>query len=95
MNLHGPQTEEARAEALTLMGVQENLVTPRNGEPVIAATQDFITACFLLSRRDRFYTRNQMAQICAGMGDAAQHIDLPPPIIVRVWRSGARKDRVA
>jgi DNA-directed RNA polymerase beta' subunit len=33
------QTEEARAEALILMGNKSNLVTPRNGELMIAATQ--------------------------------------------------------
>ena len=32
MNLHLPQTEEAKAEALTLMGVKNNLITPRNGK---------------------------------------------------------------
>jgi DNA-directed RNA polymerase III subunit RPC1 len=46
MNLHVPQTEEARAEALTLMATKHNLITPRNGEPVIAAIQDFITGFF-------------------------------------------------
>ncbi len=51
MNLHVPQTEEARAEAMVLMGVTENLITPRNGEPLIAATQDFLTASFLLTRK--------------------------------------------
>src|SRR5689334_12872507 len=35
MNLHLPQTEEARSEAIQLMGVKYNLVTPRNGMPVI------------------------------------------------------------
>ena len=39
MNLHVPQTEEARAEALHLMGVMDNLCTPKNGEILIAATQ--------------------------------------------------------
>lgn len=39
MNLHLPQTEEARAEALILMGNKYNLVTPRNGELLIAAIQ--------------------------------------------------------
>ena len=39
MNLHLPQTEEARAEARHLLGVHNNLVTPRNGEVVVAATQ--------------------------------------------------------
>jgi hypothetical protein len=33
------QTEEARAEAITLMGSVANLSTPKNGEVLIAATQ--------------------------------------------------------
>jgi hypothetical protein len=33
------QTEEARAEAITLMGSVANLSTPKNGEILIAATQ--------------------------------------------------------
>ncbi|WFD31819.1 DNA-directed RNA polymerase [Malassezia sp. CBS 17886] len=88
MNMHVPQTEEARTEALTLMSVKHNLVTPRNGEPIIAAIQDFITASFLLSRRDRFFTRAQFAQICSYFGDAALHIDIPPPALwkpQRLW----------
>jgi hypothetical protein len=36
---HPPQTEEARAEALQLMGSTANLATPKNGEIMIAATQ--------------------------------------------------------
>lgn len=51
MNLHVPQTEEARTEALNLMGVKYNLITPKSGEPIIAATQDFITASYLISKR--------------------------------------------
>ncbi len=88
MNMHVPQTEEARTEATVLMGVKHNLVTPRNGEPIIAAIQDFITASFLVSNRDRFFDRKQFAQICATFGDATIHIDLPPPAImkpVRLW----------
>ncbi|KAK8138829.1 DNA-directed RNA polymerase III largest subunit [Apiospora sp. TS-2023a] len=57
MNLHVPQTEEARAEAINLMGVKNNLATPKNGEPVIAATQDFITAAYILSGKDMFFDR--------------------------------------
>ena len=83
-----PQTEEARTEALELMNVKRNLVTPRNGEPVIAAIQDFITASFLLSRRDRFFDRRQFTQICSYFADADLHIEIPPPTIwkpVRLW----------
>lgn len=83
MNLHVPQTEEARTEALTLMSINENLVTPRNGEPVIAAIQDFITASFLLSRKDTFFTRAQFTQICCYLADATLQITLPPPTILK------------
>ncbi|KII96076.1 hypothetical protein PLICRDRAFT_130272 [Plicaturopsis crispa FD-325 SS-3] len=88
MNLHVPQTEEARTEALELMSVKHNLVTPRNGEPVIAAIQDFITASFLLSRKDQFFDRRQFTQICCYLADANLQIDIPPPTIwkpVRLW----------
>ncbi|TEB29579.1 DNA-directed RNA polymerase III largest subunit [Coprinellus micaceus] len=83
MNLHVPQTEEARTEALELMSVKQNLVTPRNGEPVIAAIQDFITASFLLSRKDSFFDRRQFTQICCYMSDATMQIDIPPPTIIK------------
>ena len=39
MNVHVPQTVEARTEAAMLMGVTHNLCTPKNGEILIAATQ--------------------------------------------------------
>ncbi|KAJ3099768.1 hypothetical protein HK100_004836 [Physocladia obscura] len=83
MNLHVPQTEEARAEAQELMGVKNNLVTPRNGDPLIAATQDFITASFLQSRRDVFYDRTQFCQIVNYMFDSLVNIELPPPTILK------------
>jgi DNA-directed RNA polymerase III subunit RPC1 len=82
MNLHVPQTEEARAEAINLMGVKHNLATPKNGEPIIAATQDFITAAFLLSSKDRFFDRKTFTYICMHMMDGKTHIDLPPPAII-------------
>ncbi|KAL7268353.1 DNA-directed RNA polymerase III subunit C1 (rpo31) [Rhizina undulata] len=83
MNLHVPQTEEARTEAIELMGVKNNLCTPRNGEPVIAAIQDFITAAYLLSSKDRFYDRKTFANICMFMVDGNKQIDLPPPTILK------------
>jgi DNA-directed RNA polymerase III subunit RPC1 len=83
MNLHVPQTEEARTEANQLMGVENNLVTPKNGEPIIAAIQDFITAAYLLSSKDRFYDRKSFAQTCMFMVDGNAHIDIPPPAIIK------------
>jgi DNA-directed RNA polymerase III subunit RPC1 len=81
MNLHLPQTEEARAEAIDLMGIKHNLVTPRNGQPLIAATQDFITTAFLLSNRDVFLDRAEFCRIITYMTDGLLPISLPPPSI--------------
>jgi len=86
MNLHVPQTEEARTEAIELMGVKNNLCTPRNGEPIIAAIQDFITASYLLSSKDRFYNRKTFANICMFMVDGNMQIDLPPPAVLKPQR---------
>ncbi|XP_033120133.1 DNA-directed RNA polymerase III subunit RPC1-like [Anneissia japonica] len=91
MNLHLPQTEEAKAEALTLMGVKSNLVTPRNGEPLIAAIQDFITGAYLLTQKDTFFDRTKACQLAASIlsqADKDLRIELPPPAIikpVRLW----------
>jgi DNA-directed RNA polymerase III subunit RPC1 len=38
MNIHFPQSEEAKAEARILMDVKQNLLVPKSGDPLIAAT---------------------------------------------------------
>ncbi|KAL8925127.1 MAG: hypothetical protein Q9208_003632 [Pyrenodesmia sp. 3 TL-2023] len=83
MNLHVPQSEEARAEALELMGVKHNLCTPKNGEPIISAIQDFITAAYLLSSKNVFYDRKSFTNICMYMVDGNMKLDLPPPTVLK------------
>lgn len=83
MNLHVPQTEEARTEATLLMGVKHNIVTPKNGEPIISAIQDFITASFLLSSLEEFYDRKTFVTLCCGMLEPETKFDLPPPSIIK------------
>ncbi|WVZ04486.1 hypothetical protein V8G54_025292 [Vigna mungo] len=83
MNLHVPQTEEARTEAILLMGVQNNLCTPKNGEILVASTQDFLTSSFLITRKDMFYDRSVFTNICSYLGDGLDPIDLPTPAIVK------------
>uniref|UniRef100_A0A8C5QXP4 DNA-directed RNA polymerase subunit n=1 Tax=Leptobrachium leishanense TaxID=445787 RepID=A0A8C5QXP4_9ANUR len=91
MNLHLPQTEEAKAEAYVLMGTKANLVTPRNGEPLIAAIQDFLTAAYLLTLKDTFFDRAKTCQIIASIlvgKDEKIKVRLPPPAIrkpVTLW----------
>uniref|UniRef100_A0A0E0DFL6 DNA-directed RNA polymerase subunit n=1 Tax=Oryza meridionalis TaxID=40149 RepID=A0A0E0DFL6_9ORYZ len=83
MNLHVPQTEEARTEALMLMGVQNNLCTPKNGEILVASTQDFLTSSFLVTRKDNFYDRSSFTLLCSYLGDAMENIDLPTPALIK------------
>ncbi len=50
MNLHIPQTEEARAEAEILMMVQTQLISPRYGLSIIGCTQDAVSGNYLLTK---------------------------------------------
>ncbi len=59
MNLHVPQSEEARAEAKILMRVQEHILSPRFGGPVIGGIQDFISAAYVLTRKESVFTKGQ------------------------------------
>ncbi len=54
MNLHIPQTEEARAEAEILMEVQTQIITPKNGLNVIGCGDDAVTGNYLLTRYLKF-----------------------------------------
>lgn len=88
MNMHLPQTEEARAEASLLMGVHNNLTTPRNGEPIVAASQDFLSASYMLTQNDRFFTFEKFCTLVAYFGDAEEHIDIPLPAVlkpIKLW----------
>lgn len=83
MNMHVPQTEEARTEALLLMAVQNNLCTPKNGEILVASTQDFLTSSFLITRKDTFYDRATFSLMCSHMGDGMDFVDLPTPALIK------------
>eukprot|EP01022_Parablepharisma_sp_SALTPOND_P032065 TRINITY_DN826_c0_g1_i2.p1 TRINITY_DN826_c0_g1~~TRINITY_DN826_c0_g1_i2.p1 ORF type:complete len:1204 (+),score=111.45 TRINITY_DN826_c0_g1_i2:2266-5877(+) len=83
MNLHVPQTEEALAEAATLMAVKPNIISPRSGDPIIGATQDFLTAAYLLTQREVFLDRAEFCRVCGYIGDAEEWIELPHPTIVK------------
>ncbi|MGQ9583023.1 MAG: DNA-directed RNA polymerase subunit A' [Thermoplasmatota archaeon] len=59
MNLHALQSEEARAEARILMRVQEHILSPRFGGPVIGAIHDHITGSFMLTHREQRFTKDE------------------------------------
>ncbi len=49
MNIHSPQTEEARAEAKTLLDVKKNLISPKNNTNLLGCDADALTGGYLLS----------------------------------------------
>ena len=76
MNLHVLQSEEARAEAQILMKVQEHILSPRFGGPVIGAIHDHITGTFLLTHKNPRFTRSETLFMLARV----KHRPLPEPI---------------
>jgi DNA-directed RNA polymerase subunit A' len=76
MNLHVLQSEEARVEAKVLMRVQEHIISPRFGGPVIGAIHDYVTGCFLLTHKDTKFTRDQVIRILS----RHDYDNLPPSI---------------
>lgn len=48
MNIHSPQTEEARAEAKILLDVKANLISPKNNTNMIGNIADAVTGNYLL-----------------------------------------------
>src|SRR5881296_4607137 len=65
MNLHVPQGEEARTEARLLMQVQDQILSPRYGGPIIAAIRDSLTAAFLLTQKSTMLNRQDVSKLIA------------------------------
>ena len=63
MNLHVPQSEEARSEAVLLMRVQDQLISPRFGGPIIGGLRDFITGAYLMTKDDTVLTNQEFANL--------------------------------
>lgn len=63
MNMHIFQTDESRAEAKSLMRVQEHILSPRFGGPIIGAIHDHISGGYLLTREGSTFTEEQAFQI--------------------------------
>lgn len=63
MNMHVFQTPEARAEANDIMKVQEHILSPRYGGPIIGAIHDHITGAYLLTHKDTVFEEDKAFQI--------------------------------
>ena len=63
MNMHVFQTEESRAEAKSLMRVQEHILSPRFGGPIIGGIHDHISGAYLLTRKSAIFNEDQVFQV--------------------------------
>lgn len=77
MNLHVLQSDEARAEARILMQVQENILSPRYGGPIIGAIHDHITGAYFLTHNNPRFDKFQAMNILFKLGD----IEVPKPFV--------------
>jgi DNA-directed RNA polymerase subunit A' len=77
MNLHVPQSEEAQAEARLLMLVQDQILSPRYGGPIIGAIRDFLSSSFILTS-DKTLLPKEV--VCNLLTAAEYEGDLPEPI---------------
>jgi DNA-directed RNA polymerase subunit A' len=79
MNLHVPQTEEARAEAAILVAVEENILSPRFGGPIIGGIHDHVSGIFLLTNQTRWFTRSELLYLLKNIDVTS----LPEPGLVQ------------
>ena len=80
MNLHVPQGEEARTEARLLMQVQDQILSPRYGGPIIGAIRDSLTSAFLLTQKSTMLDRQDVSKLLAASGHEGV---IPEPTVTK------------
>ena len=75
MNLHLLQTHESRADALELMSVAKNIITPQANRPVMSIVQDSLLSCFMLTSPGVTLDKSEMCNIIMWVEGA----ELPEP----------------
>jgi len=76
MNLHVPQTYEARAEAEELMLVSKNIISPRHGSALVKPDEDHITGAYLLTRKETQLDKEEATRLLGEVGI----YELPKPL---------------
>ncbi|MEM4593992.1 MAG: DNA-directed RNA polymerase subunit A', partial [Zestosphaera sp.] len=79
MNLHVPQTPEAQAEARMLLLVQDHILSPRYGGPIIGGIQDYISGGYLLSSKATYLTKDRVSDLLASINYEGE---IPEPAIL-------------
>lgn len=89
MNMHFPQNELARAEALSIADTDHQYLSATAGNPLRGLIQDHISMSVWLTNRDMFFDRAEYMQLLyAGMRPEANHcahgrINTLPPAVIK------------
>ena len=81
MNIHAPQSYEARAEIENLLMVPFQVISPKNSGPVIGIIQDALLGSSKLTKKNTFITREFFMQICMQIDDFDGNV--PEPAIMK------------
>ncbi|XP_042377579.1 DNA-directed RNA polymerase I subunit 1-like [Zingiber officinale] len=63
MNVHLPQDEISRSEALNIANANKQYIVPTSGSPIRGLIQDHIVSAVLLTKLDTFLTREEYHQL--------------------------------
>ncbi|KAI0065920.1 beta and beta-prime subunits of DNA dependent RNA-polymerase [Artomyces pyxidatus] len=88
MNIHFPQNEVARAEAMLIANTDNQYLVPTSGKPLRGLIQDHVVAGVWMTCQDTFFTREEYFQLLYGAirpeDETAHHsgrlLTLPPVI---------------
>ncbi|KAG5460181.1 MAG: hypothetical protein BJ554DRAFT_7802, partial [Olpidium bornovanus] len=88
MNMHLPQNEIARAEAMFIASNDEQYLVPTSGSPLRGLIQDHVVTGVHMTARDTFFTREQYHQVLYGAlrpdedgTGGGRVVTLPPAIL--------------
>ncbi|KAK8455838.1 hypothetical protein SEVIR_4G227300v4 [Setaria viridis] len=66
MNVHFPQDEISRAEAMNIVDANKQYIGPRSGDAVRGLIQDHIVGAVLLTKQDTLLSREEYSQLVYG-----------------------------
>lgn len=81
MNLHVLQTHESRADALELMSVAKNIITPQSNRPVMGIVQDSLLSCYLMTQPGVLLDKSEMCMMAMWIED----FEMPTPAQAGRW----------
>jgi DNA-directed RNA polymerase subunit beta' len=95
MAVHVPLSTAAQEEARTMMLSTANLLSPADGSPVVAPTQDMVLGCYYLTmvgtgkapKKTRLFVDEAEAILAHQLGTVGLHD--PIEVVVRTWDEGS------